>query len=173
MPSKDKLVLGCGENFLGDDWTHLDISNLSHVDVVHDLESGELPFEDDRFQRIRARHVLEHLTEDKAVEIVEEIARVGRPGAEVRIVLPHFLSWNSQDLDHYWSGSRRTFVQFCEGYGMNSPYSSVFVEREVIYRLEHGFVYSVLDKFVSRKSIAQYIPNSVREICFVFEVKNQ
>lgn len=169
---KNKLVLGCGDNFLGEEWVHLDISNLSHVDEVHDLEKGELPFEDNRFEKIKARHVLEHLPREKAVQILKEVARVGKREAEVLIVLPHFLSWNSQDLDHFWSGSRRTFVQFCEGYEMNSPYDSVFVEKDVVYRLENGFVYGFLDKMFTKESVAQFVPNSVREICFVFEVKN-
>lgn len=165
-------MLGCGDNFLGEDWMHLDISDLEHVDEVHDLQTGYLPFEDDSFQEVRARHVLEHLPEEKAIEIVQEIGRVSRPEAQVEIVLPHFLSWNSQDLDHYWSGSRRTFVQFCEGYEMNSPYRSVFSEVEVDYVLEQGRVYDILSKIASKPVIAQYVPNAVKEIRFTFEVQS-
>lgn len=167
---KDKLVLGCGSNFLGEDWMHLDISDLEHVDEVHDLQTGYLPFEDNSFQKVRARHVLEHIPEGRAIDILQEISRVSKSGAVVEIVLPHFLSWNSQDLDHHWSGSRRTFVQFCEGYEMNSPYPTLFRETNVVYRFEDSRLYGFARKFWSDEKVAQILPNAVREIEFNFEV---
>ena len=167
---KDKLALGCGQNFHGDDWVHLDKSSLGHVDVVCDLKNGSLPFEDDSFNRVRAAHILEHLPPHALIELLEEINRVTKEGGVFKVVMPHFLSWNAADLDHYRAGSRRTFAQFCENYTMNSPYPTLFHEKSIEYRFERYWIYRYLRKITSDEKIAQLVPNAVKEIVYTFEV---
>lgn len=164
-----KLVLGCGDNYLGEEWTHLDISDLDHVDIVHDLEKGSLPFNDNEFDRVRAVHILEHLTQGSLISILKEINRVAKSGAEIFIVLPHFLSWNAADLDHYRAGSRKTFVQFTAEYSMNSPYPNLFSEKSIEYEfLDQGIV-NLSRLILGDERTAQYLPNAVNEIQYRFE----
>ena len=63
------------------------------ADVVCDLNQRPWPFPDNRFRMVLAFHVLEHL--DDIVATMEEIHRVCRPGAIVRIRTPHFSSPNA------------------------------------------------------------------------------
>lgn len=163
------LVLGCGDNYHGDEWIHLDLSDLDHVDVVWDLEEGELPFEDNQFEKLKAIHILEHLKQESLIDILTEINRVCKSGARIEIVLPHFLSWNAADLDHYRAGSRKTFVQFCTNYGMNSPYPDLFEEKSIDYKLNNGKIYIPFRLLLSDKRAAQLVPNIVDEIRYEFK----
>jgi len=165
---KDKLALGCGDRYRGDDFIHLDLSDLDHVDVVHDLEKGELPFEDDRFNHVEAVHVLEHLKQGSLIDLLKEVHRVTETGGTVRIVMPHFLSWNASDVDHYRAGSRKSFVQFCKGYGMNSPYPDLFREESVDYEINGCIVYRFFRFLLSDRKVARFLPNAVDEIIYRF-----
>jgi len=165
---KDKLVLGCGDKYCGENWVHLDISDLDHVDVVHDLEEGTLPFENNYFKKVRAVHILEHLTQEALIDILKEISRVAEKGAEIYIVLPHFLSWNAVDLDHYRGGSRKTFVQFTEEYGMNSPYPNIFSEKSIEYDFLDSTVVKISRILIGDQRTASFLPNSVNEIQYTF-----
>jgi hypothetical protein len=64
---------------------------LSEPDQLVDLEATPWPWEDDSAQEIQLRHVLEHLgaTTDGYLAIIKELWRICKPGAQVRIVVPH------------------------------------------------------------------------------------
>lgn len=166
---KDKLALGCGDKYHGKDWVHLDLSSLQHVDVKHDLESGTLPFDSNSFEKVMAVHILEHLSKDALISILKEISRVSLPGAEIYIVMPHFLSWNASDIDHHRSGSRRSFIQFTAQYNMNSPYPTLFSEENIEYDFLERKPIKFLRYLLDDSTIAQYIPNAVNEIQYTFE----
>jgi len=169
METREGLALGCGDKDHGENWVHLDISDLGHVDVVHDLQKGTLPFENNSFEKVRAVHVLEHLSQEALISILKEISRVTVPGGKVYIVLPHFLSWNASDLDHFRAGSRRTFVQFTEEYSMNTPYPTLFSEENIGFEFEDYWLYNISQKVLPDDRVAQILPNAVREIQYTFE----
>jgi len=169
METREGLALGCGDKFHGESWVHLDISDLGHVDVIHDLQEGTLPFDNNSFEKVRAVHVLEHLSQEAMISILKEISRVTVPGGEVYIVLPHFLSWNASDLDHFRAGSRKTFVQFTAQYGMNTPYPTLFSQEKVEYDFHSHRVYRWARRFLSDSTVAQFFPNAVNEIQYTFE----
>jgi len=83
------LDVGCGQaktpGAVG-----IDFNPDTAADIVHDLNHYPWPLEADRFDRIIASHIVEHVTD--MVRFMEEIHRVGRPGALVEIVTPHFSS---------------------------------------------------------------------------------
>lgn len=62
-------------------------------DVVHDLDCYPWPFEASSFDTIVCREVIEHLAD--VVRAMEEIHRIGLPGARVHITTPHFSCANS------------------------------------------------------------------------------
>jgi SAM-dependent methyltransferase len=72
---------------------NLDITSDTSPDVVHDLRLVPWPFPDDRFDRIEAVDVLEHLPD--LIVAMEEIHRISRRGARIEIAVPHFSSHNS------------------------------------------------------------------------------
>jgi glycosyltransferase involved in cell wall biosynthesis len=89
---KDVLHLGCGHN-LAAGAVNVDVRANVGADVVHDLNQRPWPFPDNRFGAVIATHVIEHLHD--TVATMEEIHRVCRHGATVKIVTPHFSSPNA------------------------------------------------------------------------------
>lgn len=85
---KDRLNLGCGTD-IRPGFVNLDSADLPGVDVVHDLRTLPLPFEDEQFVEVICQDVLEHL--DYA-PLLGEIHRVLKPGGRVWIRSPHFTS---------------------------------------------------------------------------------
>ena len=81
----------------GDKW-------VRQIQPHHDLNTLPWPLEDDRFSKVVASHVMEHLTD--LVGVMNEIHRVCQNGAHVLILTPHF----SSPYHSCWSG-----VPACEG----------------------------------------------------------
>lgn len=81
------LDVGCGRNkhpgAVGMDW-----DPASEADVIYDLNTFPYPFPDDEFDQVICSHIVEHL--DRVVPFMEEIHRLAKNGALVRIVTPHF-----------------------------------------------------------------------------------
>lgn len=61
------------------------------------------------------------------------------------------------------AGSRKSFVQFCEGYDMNSPHPTLFREKSINYELNDQKVYTPFWLLPDRLA-AQLVPNIVDEI---------
>lgn len=79
--------VGCGRRrFLGA--AGLDFRTNSLADVHHDLNTYPYPLEDNRYDIVLCRHVLEHL--DDVPAAMEEFYRVARPGGHVIVEVPHF-----------------------------------------------------------------------------------
>ncbi len=103
------LDVGCGpakkkENSIG-----LDIRPAPHVDVVHDLNIFPYPFKDDEFDHIELSHVLEHV--DRPLNLMNELHRIGKNGATIRVITPHYSSQLSYgDLEHFHHFGYVTFL---------------------------------------------------------------
>jgi SAM-dependent methyltransferase len=83
----NKLNLGCGE-FKKDGFVNVDYFSVSPPDVRHDLNAFPYPFPDNSFEWIEADHLLEHL--ENPFRVVKELHRIGAPGAQVILRVPHF-----------------------------------------------------------------------------------
>lgn len=85
-----KLNLGCGFLKL-DGYLNVDSSDICEPDMKVDLNQLPWPFEDDEFQHIVAKDVLEHLGNDKVslVDIIKEMHRVSENGAVWEVAVPH------------------------------------------------------------------------------------
>ncbi len=115
MSGRRVLQLGAGEQRLasaeGDAIVRVDLRADVKPDVVWDLDRTPWPLEDSSFDVIDATDVIEHLAD--VVRVMEEIHRVARPGALVRIVTPHFSSSNSYtDPTHRWHLGLQSFDYF-------------------------------------------------------------
>lgn len=69
----------------------LDISPNSEADHLHNLDTFPWPVESSAFDLIIMQDIIEHLEDIPAV--MNEVWRIGLPGARVRIRTPHFSSW--------------------------------------------------------------------------------
>jgi SAM-dependent methyltransferase len=89
---RDILNLGCGRKRL-EGAVNVDSAKVVGPDVLHDLNCRPWPFRDGQFDEVLAHDVVEHL--DDVVATLEEIHRVARDRAVVRITVPHFSSANA------------------------------------------------------------------------------
>ena len=104
-----KLNLGCGHD-IKPGWVNLDSKMLPGVDVAHDIESLPLPFDDEAFDEILAKDVLEHV---EYIGILKDIHRILKTGGLVTVHVPHFTSVNNHiDPTHKKMFSIQTFEFF-------------------------------------------------------------
>jgi hypothetical protein len=90
---------------------NLDLVAATGPDVVHDLDVRPWPLPDDHFREVRAYDVIEHLSD--VVAAMEEIHRVCRDGAVVKISVPHYSCSNAfTDITHRHYFSARSFDYF-------------------------------------------------------------
>jgi len=83
------LDVGCGPNKVPNA-TSIDIDENCHADVIHNLDIYPYPFEDNSFDQIFAKHIIEHL--DDTRKFIHELYRILKPGGSVFIETPHFSS---------------------------------------------------------------------------------
>ena len=141
---RETLNLGCGLKHVPET-VNLDITPETNPDVVHDLNDVPWPLPNDHFREVLAYDVIEHLAD--FIATMEEIHRVCRDKAIVRITVPHFSCANAYtDPTH-----RRLFGYFSFDYvtgeGEIQHYSRVRfrkISRRII------FYPSVLNKLVWR-----------------------
>ena len=87
----NKIIdLGCGirkkKGAIG-----VDINTDTKADIIYDLDTFPYPFKDNLFDIILCCDILEHLTE--TIKVMEEIHRIGKPHAIVKIKVPHYACW--------------------------------------------------------------------------------
>ena len=94
------LDLGCGPNGKKEGAIGLDKRPAPHVDIVHDLNIYPYPFADNEFDYIEMSHIIEHV--DRPLMLMNEVYRISKNGAKIRIITPHYSSQLSYgDLEHY------------------------------------------------------------------------
>ncbi|HLF28880.1 MAG TPA: methyltransferase domain-containing protein [Anaerolineae bacterium] len=81
------LDVGCGNAKISGA-IGIDFNPLTAADIVHDLNVYPWPLADSTFDRIVCSHIVEHVAD--LIRFMEEIHRIGQPGARVEIVTPHF-----------------------------------------------------------------------------------
>ena len=117
----DVLDLGCG-NRKRPGAIGLDCNPDTDADVIHDLNVYPYPFESDSFDEINADSVIEHL--DDVIKTMEELHRIARPGALVRIVVPYFRGqWAYIDPTHRHFFAAESFSYFQPGHVNNERYN--------------------------------------------------
>lgn len=111
-PRADVLNLGCGRKPLAGA-VNVDVAPGLGADVVCDLNGRPWPLPSDHFREVFAYDVVEHL--DDVVAAFEEIHRVCRDGATVKITVPHYSSPEAYtDPTHRHFFAYSTFEYFTE-----------------------------------------------------------
>jgi SAM-dependent methyltransferase len=87
-----KLCIGSG-NKKREDAVNIDVVSSTKPDICHNLNETPWPLPDSWFEECHAYDVIEHLND--IVATMEEIHRVCRHGAIVRITVPHFSCANA------------------------------------------------------------------------------
>lgn len=104
------LDVGCGQTktpgAIG-----VDISANTQADVLADVNRRPWPFGDNTFEQLICRHIIEHVVD--LVAFLEEVHRVSKPGAVVKIVTPHFSNrYSFTDPTHLRHLAWRSFDYF-------------------------------------------------------------
>ena len=86
-----KLNLGCGFDHR-EGFVNADSFEACAPDVLMDMEVHPWPFEDNSFDYVLLKHVLEHVgaTFDGFKAVMRDIYRITAPGGIVDIQVPHF-----------------------------------------------------------------------------------
>jgi hypothetical protein len=86
----NKLNYGCGRDYR-EGWVNVDVNPAVRADLH--LEAGaSLPFPNGTFEEVLLDNVLEHISKDHLFSFLDEIHRVCKVGALVRIYVPHYTS---------------------------------------------------------------------------------
>jgi len=83
------LDVGCGPNKIPNS-IGIDIDSESQADLIHDLNVYPYPIEENSFDKIYARHIIEHVDDPRG--FLEEIYRILKPEGRVFVETPHFSS---------------------------------------------------------------------------------
>lgn len=101
-----RLNLGAGGQSR-EGWVSLD--RAGNVDVVHDLTTLPLPFDDASCEAAVAHHVLDQLTRQEILDLLGDLYRVLQPGAIVRVSCPDL----EAGIDAAVAGVRDWFPERC------------------------------------------------------------
>lgn len=86
---KNKIAVGCGTRFYGEDWYHLDIVPHQNVDLIG--YAHNIPLPNESVDLVYASHVLEYYDWQAAEYLVlPEWKRILKPGGTLRIAVPDF-----------------------------------------------------------------------------------
>ncbi len=80
------LNIGCGSTFHSD-WINIDIASSSPEVREYDIRKN-LPYPDNEFDVCYSSHVLEHLTQIEAKNLLLESYRILKPNGIIRVVVP-------------------------------------------------------------------------------------
>lgn len=180
----DKKILdvGCGANKVPGA-IGIDNNPRTVADVIHDLGEFPYPFDDNEFDEVISRHVLEHVPDPMG--FVTELHRITRAGGRIKLIAPHYSNpdW-ATDLTHRNHLSSYSFNCFVEGH-INFPFYTdvrlrpvrVYVSLAKLWRsLGLEFITNLDQRWprfrFTRKFWEFYLCNIIRgkELHFEFEV---
>ena len=135
------LHLGCGTKYLPG-FVNIDANPFQRVDIWLDVRCG-LPFADSSVDSVYSSHVLEHFYPDELQELATECARVLKPGAGMRLVVPSLRSairayeasraqWFDANFPRHFDslGGRFSNFVFCDGQH-RAAYDFSYLEEEL------------------------------------------
>lgn len=142
-----KLMLGSGNQREAPDTVRVDIVDFGN-NVVHDLSVRPWPFADDTFDHVEATDILEHMQD--AVAFINEMIRVGKPGATYRVQVPsaEFPEAVWTDPEHVRGFAPRSFDYWLPGsnlmlhYGASKHQVRFFIEDLEVRKLNSNLVFT-------------------------------
>jgi SAM-dependent methyltransferase len=163
------LDLGCGEvkksGCIG-----VDIAKGPNVDIVLDISSGRLPFEDESVSYVFSSHCFEHIRDP--THIFSEIGRVCCDGAKVEIWTPYAWSNSAFIFDHKIAFNEDHYMHMCCWYTSfwKRILGAHFRLNEFQYVVEREALVDLSARNEDLAFAIRYYKGVVREFCARFEV---
>ena len=150
------LDVGCGTRKSDPDAIGIDVSSRSAADIIWDLDEFPWPLENNAFDRIHMSHIIEHVRD--VTRTMAEIFRVGRAGADVFVVTPHFSSHNSYtDPTHVRHLAARSFQYFTgEDFATFAGSAVRFSIEELELTFGKNFVLDGTGRWLARRNLEWY-----------------
>jgi len=104
------LDIGCGNNKT-ESAVGIDINPDTEADIIHNLNHFPYPFNDNEFDVVVCKQILEHL--DDVGKVMDEIYRISRKSAKVIIEVPHFscyYAFGDPEHKHFFSYFSTNFL---------------------------------------------------------------
>ncbi len=102
--------------------------NKIEVDVIHDLNNYPYPFEDNTFDEIQAKSIIEHLPD--RIKIWDELRRIAKDGCKIHVEVPHFSGYcGYDDPTHYNVYSQFTGQMVADMWGFKLISSKIIYSR--------------------------------------------
>lgn len=98
-----KLNIGCGKETI-EGFVNLDIIQYDNVDVVHNLTKIKYPFEDNTFDLVYGRCILEHICPLKLIEVINELHRITKHNGRLIFIVPYGY------FSNVWIGHTKCFT---------------------------------------------------------------
>lgn len=160
------LDVGCGKNKT-EGAIGIDFCKIEGVDIIHDLNVFPYPFDDNTFDRVIMKHIIEHL--DNIVRVMEEIHRICKPGAEVLIKTPHFSCRDSwRDPTHKYHLALDSFDYFTENTSLTNYYTKArfeILKKELTFSIS---LFSIIPRILYKISKNTY----EKHFAFMFPANN-
>lgn len=149
------LDLGCG-NAKEEGAVGIDYRSDQGVDIVHDLNVYPWPLENDSFDLVVCKHIIEHLSD--VIKVMEEIYRILKRGGTVKIYTPHISNIMSfKDPTHKWHFTCGSFDYFIKGLKETEvSYTGIsfeLVKKQLVFTSN---LLTPLAKFISKLSMKTY-----------------
>jgi len=121
--------LGCGNDYI-DGWINIDADPDMKPDILCnlDMEHVNIPLPDNSMDLVYAMHILEHIR--YLPELKRELCRILKPGGEIWVSVPHYLSTDAWGDDtHCRAFSVQSFfVNFWPGFTRGYMYRELAIE---------------------------------------------
>ena len=121
------LDLGCGKNKIVGS-IGLDNVPLDNVDIVHDLLNTPYPFEDNCFDKIYLRNVIEHFLLQDINKILSECYRLLSSNGNLIITIPHAFS-----VAAYTDITHKSYFTFNSGKFFDKTHPQSFYKKTYKY----------------------------------------
>ena len=92
-----KLNLGSGNNIL-EGYVNADMFKASGIDIVFDITKTPYPFKNNEFDEIYCRHILNHISENDRMKILDELYRISKSNGVIKILVP--FAWSNGSIGH-------------------------------------------------------------------------
>ena len=106
-----KLNLGCGRRQLKG-FVNIDNNSIVKPDLIVNLGLDKLPFKDNVVDYVYSKHFFEHLTSDELMFLIDELYRVCKCGARLKVVVPHMKNPVMGQIQHKHGFSENSFDNF-------------------------------------------------------------